>query len=83
MRSWKISVVGVGPDGEDQRLPYVDYVEYILHHTFEQPLRSTSAPETSPRLYKSEFGPLTSFFSTVYRGHGLSICPAGEGLGRV
>ncbi|KAF9313381.1 hypothetical protein BG003_005245 [Podila horticola] len=42
MRSWKISVVGVGPDGEDQRLPYVDYVEYILHHTFEQPLRKVT-----------------------------------------
>ncbi|KAG0041079.1 hypothetical protein BGZ82_000058 [Podila clonocystis] len=42
MRSWKISVVGVGPDGEDQRLPYVDYVEYILHHTFEQPLRKVA-----------------------------------------
>ncbi|KAG0100200.1 hypothetical protein BGZ93_003370 [Podila epicladia] len=42
MRSWKISIVGVGPDGEDQRLPYVDYVEYILHHTFEQPLRKVA-----------------------------------------
>ncbi|KAF8953277.1 hypothetical protein BGZ52_000340 [Haplosporangium bisporale] len=42
MRSWKISVVGVGSDGEEQRLPYVDYVEYILHHTFEQPLRKVT-----------------------------------------
>ncbi|KAF9423736.1 hypothetical protein BGZ94_008199 [Podila epigama] len=42
MRSWKISVVGVGPDDEEQRLPYVDYVEYILHHTFEQPLRKVT-----------------------------------------
>lgn len=83
MRSWKISVVGVGSDGEEQRLPYVDYVEYILHHTFEQPLRSTFFSRNQLIVVQMEFGPLTLLFSVIYRGHGLSLCAAGERLGRV
>ncbi|KAF9571475.1 hypothetical protein EC968_000506 [Mortierella alpina] len=42
MRKWKISLMGVSANGEEETMPYVDYVEYILHHTFEQPLRKVT-----------------------------------------
>lgn len=42
MRKWKISLCGVNANGEDEPMPYVDHVEYILHHTFEPPVRSKS-----------------------------------------
>ncbi|KAH7048604.1 yeats family-domain-containing protein [Linnemannia elongata] len=42
MRKWKISLAGVNANGDDEPMPYVDYVEYILHQTFEQPLRKVT-----------------------------------------
>ncbi|KAI1312980.1 hypothetical protein EDD11_002801 [Mortierella claussenii] len=42
MRKWKISLMGIDADGEEEPLPYVDYVEYMLHQTFEQPLRKVT-----------------------------------------
>ncbi|CAO3574858.1 unnamed protein product [Mortierella alpina] len=42
MRKWKISLLGINANGEEETLPYVDHVEYILHHTFEQPLRKVT-----------------------------------------
>ncbi|KAF9350256.1 hypothetical protein BGX34_001317, partial [Mortierella sp. NVP85] len=42
MRRWKISLMGVGANGEEEPLPYVDRVEYLLHQTFEPPLRKVS-----------------------------------------
>ncbi|KAK3848531.1 MAG: yeats family-domain-containing protein [Linnemannia gamsii] len=42
MRKWKMSLMGVNANGEEESLPYVDHVEYILHHTFEQPLRKVT-----------------------------------------
>ncbi|KAF9179439.1 hypothetical protein BGZ51_006922 [Haplosporangium sp. Z 767] len=42
MRKWKISIMGVNANGEEETMPYVDYVEYILHQTFEQPLRKVT-----------------------------------------
>ncbi|KAF9351999.1 hypothetical protein BGX26_010096 [Mortierella sp. AD094] len=42
MRKWKISLCGVNANGEDEPMPYVDHVEYILHHTFEPPVRKVT-----------------------------------------
>lgn len=42
MRKWKIWLKGVNANGEDEPLPYIDYVEYLLHDTFEQPLRKVT-----------------------------------------
>ncbi|KAG0298867.1 hypothetical protein BGZ98_010441 [Dissophora globulifera] len=42
MRKWKISLVGINANGEEEPLPYVEYVEYLLHQTFEQPLRKVT-----------------------------------------
>ncbi|KAF9159290.1 hypothetical protein DFQ26_006723 [Actinomortierella ambigua] len=39
MRKWKISLNGVNANGEEEQLPYIEHVEYVLHHTFEQPIR--------------------------------------------
>ncbi|KAF8937569.1 hypothetical protein BGZ58_002482 [Dissophora ornata] len=42
MRKWKISLMGINANGEEEPLPYVEYVEYMLHQTFEQPLRKVT-----------------------------------------
>ncbi|KAG0348569.1 hypothetical protein BG004_004814 [Podila humilis] len=42
MRKWKLALMGVNANGEEETLPYVDHVEYVLHHTFEQPLRKVT-----------------------------------------
>ncbi|KAF9360470.1 hypothetical protein BGX34_007758, partial [Mortierella sp. NVP85] len=42
MRKWKISICGVNAHGEEETLPYVDHVEYILHQTFEPPVRKVN-----------------------------------------
>ncbi|KAF8951253.1 hypothetical protein BGZ46_004098 [Entomortierella lignicola] len=42
MRKWKISLMGINANGEEEPLPYVDRVEYLLHETFAQPLRKVS-----------------------------------------
>ncbi|KAF9940086.1 hypothetical protein BGZ65_008326 [Modicella reniformis] len=42
MRKWKIYLMGIDANGEEEPLPYVDHVEYLLHHTFEQPLRKVT-----------------------------------------
>ncbi|GJJ69350.1 transcription initiation factor TFIID/TFIIF subunit [Entomortierella parvispora] len=42
MRRWKISLVGVDANGEEEPLPYIEYVEYVLHHTFEEPVRKVT-----------------------------------------
>ncbi|KAF9896416.1 hypothetical protein BX616_007502, partial [Lobosporangium transversale] len=34
--------MGINANGEEEPLPYVEYVEYLLHHTFEQPLRKVT-----------------------------------------
>ncbi|KAG0053044.1 hypothetical protein BGZ83_001749 [Gryganskiella cystojenkinii] len=39
MRRWKISLMGIDANGEEDRLPYIDFVEYVLHDTFEEPIR--------------------------------------------
>jgi hypothetical protein len=49
VRKWKISLMGINANGEEESLPYVDHVEYILHQSFEQPLRSRSTPSISFR----------------------------------
>lgn len=42
--------MGVNANGEEETLPYVDYVEYILHVTFDQPIRS----KLEPILFKDQ-----------------------------
>ncbi|KAF9996738.1 hypothetical protein BGZ80_003352 [Entomortierella chlamydospora] len=42
MRKWKISLMGINANGEEDPLPYVDRVEYMLHETFAQPLRKVT-----------------------------------------
>ncbi|KAG0359607.1 yeats family-domain-containing protein [Gamsiella multidivaricata] len=42
VRKWKISLCGVNANGEEETMPYVDHVEYILHQTFEQPVRKVN-----------------------------------------
>ncbi|KAF9433368.1 hypothetical protein BGZ76_009552 [Entomortierella beljakovae] len=42
MRRWKISIVGVNANGDEEPLPYVDHVEYLLHETFAQPVRKVT-----------------------------------------
>ncbi|KAG0246439.1 hypothetical protein BGX31_002093 [Mortierella sp. GBA43] len=42
MRKWKISICGVTSSGDEELMPYVDHVEYILHQTFEPPVRKVS-----------------------------------------
>ncbi|KAI1297738.1 hypothetical protein EDD11_006995 [Mortierella claussenii] len=42
IRKWKISLCGVNANGEDETMPYVDHVEYILHQSFEPPVRKVS-----------------------------------------
>ncbi|KAI8595586.1 yeats family-domain-containing protein [Dissophora ornata] len=42
MRKWKISLGGVNANGEEDNMPYVDHVEYILHQTFEPPVRKVT-----------------------------------------
>lgn len=44
VRKWKISLMGINANGEEELLPYVDHVEYILHQSFDQPLRSMPMP---------------------------------------
>ncbi|KAF9584785.1 hypothetical protein BGW38_005192 [Lunasporangiospora selenospora] len=39
MRKWKICIYGVNARNEEEPLPYVDYIEYVLHETFKPPLR--------------------------------------------
>ncbi|KAF9350089.1 hypothetical protein BGX26_011681 [Mortierella sp. AD094] len=42
MRKWKISLMGINANGEEEPLPYVERVEYLLHETFAQPLRKVT-----------------------------------------
>ncbi|KAF9976655.1 hypothetical protein BGZ65_007752 [Modicella reniformis] len=42
MRKWKISICGVSANGDEETMPYVDHVEYILHQTFEPPVRKVN-----------------------------------------
>ncbi|KAF9207347.1 hypothetical protein BGZ49_000651 [Haplosporangium sp. Z 27] len=42
MRKWKISLNGINANGDEENMPYVDHVEYILHHTFEPPVRKVT-----------------------------------------
>ncbi|KAF9584591.1 hypothetical protein BGW38_005906, partial [Lunasporangiospora selenospora] len=42
IRKWKITIQGVNANGDDEALPYVDYVEYILHQTFDHPVRKVT-----------------------------------------
>ncbi|KAF9112652.1 hypothetical protein BGX27_002997 [Mortierella sp. AM989] len=42
MRKWKISLMGINANGEEEPLPYVERVEYLLHETFAQPLRKVA-----------------------------------------
>ncbi|KAF9436006.1 hypothetical protein BGZ76_005041 [Entomortierella beljakovae] len=39
MRKWRISLCGLNSNGDEEPMDYVDYVEYILHDTFETPVR--------------------------------------------
>ncbi|KAF9903546.1 hypothetical protein BX616_001596 [Lobosporangium transversale] len=42
IRKWKISLCGVNANGEEEQMPYVDHVEYILHQSFEPPVRKVT-----------------------------------------
>ncbi|KAG0056495.1 hypothetical protein BGZ83_004753 [Gryganskiella cystojenkinii] len=42
MRKWKISLQGLSSNGDPEPMPYVDYVEYILHESFAQPVRKVT-----------------------------------------
>ncbi|KAF9418237.1 hypothetical protein BGZ94_009748 [Podila epigama] len=56
MRKWKMSLMGVNANGDEETMPYVSHVEYILHHTFEQPVRKvTSYPFTLQEKGWGEF----------------------------
>ncbi|KAF9371333.1 hypothetical protein CPB97_002042 [Podila verticillata] len=56
MRKWKMSLMGVNANGEEETLPYVDYVEYVLHVTFDQPIRKvTTYPFTLQEKGWGEF----------------------------
>ncbi|KAG0285687.1 hypothetical protein BGZ98_005363, partial [Dissophora globulifera] len=50
MRKWKISLCGVNANGEEETMPYVDHVEYILHQTFEQPTFKSDLKPSFVRL---------------------------------
>lgn len=53
--------MGVGANGEEEPLPYVDRVEYLLHQTFEPPLRSTFFRTSFGRWQRVRLG----FFSLL------------------
>ena len=78
MRKWKISLTGVNANGDDEPMPYVDYVEYILHQTFEQPLRSMLAQINHRSSFTLAllliFSRLTDLLIPGYRTHQPTAC---------